>query len=89
MSNNDSQVLRQIVLGAGASSGYPLGSDLLWIIKGISNFFNSNILTELIAKLKSINLENNEKELITDAEVFLINVKNFAENLNFKELSDH
>ena len=81
MSNNDSQVLRQIVLGAGASSGYPLGSDLLEIIKGISNFFNSNILTELIAKLKSINLENNEKELITDAEDFLINVKNFAENL--------
>ena len=33
MSNNDSQVLRQIVLGAGASSGYPLGSELLGIIK--------------------------------------------------------
>jgi hypothetical protein len=81
MSNNDSQVLRQIVLGAGASSGYPLGSDLLGIIKGISNFFNSNILTELIAQLKSINLKNNEKELITDAVDFLINVKNFAENL--------
>ena len=63
MSNNDSQVLRQIVLGAGASSGYPLGSDLLGIIKGISNFFNSNILTELIAKLKSINLENNRESM--------------------------
>ena len=81
MSNNDSQVLRQIVLGAGASSGYPLGSDLLRIIAEISKFFNSTIPTELITKLKSIKLENHEKELITDAEDFLIKVKNFAENL--------
>jgi len=81
MSNNDSQVLRQIVLGAGASSGYPLGSDLLGIIAGISKFLNYTILTELITKFNSIKLENHKKELITDAEDFLIKVKNFAENL--------
>jgi hypothetical protein len=80
MTNND-KVLRQIVLGAGASSGYPLGSDLLRIIAGISKFFNPTIPAEFITKLKSIKFENHEKELITDAEDFLIKVKNFAENL--------
>ena len=80
MTNND-KVLRQIVLGAGASSGYPLGSNLLGIIAGISKFFNPTIPAEFITKLKSIKFENHEKELITDAEDFLIKVKNFAENL--------
>jgi hypothetical protein len=50
MSNNDSQVLRQIVLGAGASSGYPLGSDLLGIIAGISNFINKNFVGYEVGK---------------------------------------
>jgi hypothetical protein len=83
MSNNDSQVLRQIVLGAGASSGYPLGSDLLGIIAHILTFINKNFVEYQVSEnfLPLSKSENVVNEGTKDLKDFLINVKNFAENL--------
>lgn len=83
MSNNDSKVLRQIVLGAGASSGYPLGSDLLDIIAHILTFINKNFVEYQVSEnfLPLSKSENVVNEGTKDLKDFLINVKNFAENL--------
>jgi len=84
MTNN--QVLRQIVLGAGASAGYPLGNDLLKLIAGdnqnslLGKITNYNL--QLPQSLKPIDTKNSKIECIKDASYFIEKIKNFAENLN-------
>ncbi|NBX52939.1 MAG: hypothetical protein EBT63_04745 [Proteobacteria bacterium] len=68
MTNND-YVLRQIVLGAGASSGYPLGSDLLRIIDDICQIASP------------IKIENSNEEFIKNPDEFLSMAWVFAKNL--------
>ena len=61
MTNND-YVLRQIVLGAGVSSGYPLGSNLLRIINDICQIESP------------IKIENSD-EFLSMVKVFAENLK--------------
>ena len=86
MTNND-KVLRQIVLGAGASSGYPLGSDLLGIIADLSTWINNEkefkiyLLRQLIHAHEFAKLENGVNTATKDLKLFLFKVQDFAENL--------